>query len=319
MIKVKEEILNVNIYEEVEQYLTSGSYKISNDEFITTSPFREERKPSFALNLETGLWIDWGSTDDNDKGDFIKLLSYLRNETYEEASEYLLYKYSLINPAAKLSIRGCFKEPTQEDLEIVHDLGKYLKLPLATNYLQSRGVTLPDKFLENNKLATEDETHVHYLWTDKFEKIIAVKSREKLNKRFTINSNIERLSDYLYGLNTVTKDTNTIWITESEIDALSIMAYSNELQTAVATGNGNITKTQVDKILATGVSTIVIASDADAKGKQLANKMLRAFEGKVVLYRAELKDCKDVNEYVCKYGVPKCTLIETKFKVGVNI
>src|SRR5699024_1935235 len=61
------------------------------------SPFRDERKPSFYINLDTGLWVDHGAeTDSWKKGNIISLLSFLNNVSYEETEDYLLEKYNVV-------------------------------------------------------------------------------------------------------------------------------------------------------------------------------------------------------------------------------
>ena len=70
------------------------------DKLIAASPFRYDKTPSFMVRLQpygkypAGVWTDSGAYDEEWRsGNFIKLLSFLRNESYEETEEYLRTKY----------------------------------------------------------------------------------------------------------------------------------------------------------------------------------------------------------------------------------
>lgn len=82
--------LDVDILEEIEAFDWVGEV-IKDNKFIACSPFRSERHPSFAVNLEDGLWIDSGNTDEYyHKGNLVKLLSLLRNEDINTVQIILL-------------------------------------------------------------------------------------------------------------------------------------------------------------------------------------------------------------------------------------
>ena len=87
----------VNIQLELEPYLDHfRDYRIRGDKLQACSPFRYEKHPSFAVNLENGTWIDSGSpTDLYHKGNFISLLAYLRQEQYQDTEDYLLEAYNI--------------------------------------------------------------------------------------------------------------------------------------------------------------------------------------------------------------------------------
>jgi hypothetical protein len=73
--------------------------KWSSDKLIAASPFRYDKTPSFFVTLTgeyAGCFGDSGAYDAEwAGGNFTKLLSFLRNETYEETEEYLRYEYGL--------------------------------------------------------------------------------------------------------------------------------------------------------------------------------------------------------------------------------
>lgn len=88
--------LDLDILEELENF-TFTSSRIRGNKFQSCSPFRNEKSPSFAVNLDNGTWIDSGAvTEDYRKGNFISLLAYLRSETYSDIEDYLIEKYGTI-------------------------------------------------------------------------------------------------------------------------------------------------------------------------------------------------------------------------------
>lgn len=93
MIKLRDRDLDVDVLGELRKYDWKDG-KVRGEKFLARSPFRSERHPSFAVRLDTGVWIDSGAEDETwKKGSFAKLLSWLRNETIEETEEYLFSEY----------------------------------------------------------------------------------------------------------------------------------------------------------------------------------------------------------------------------------
>ena len=84
-IKIRGQTVNVDIQSELEVFEWSRP-KWSESKLIACSPFRYDHSPSFFVNLDgdyAGTWGDSGAYDDEwSKGGFIKLLSFLRRETY---------------------------------------------------------------------------------------------------------------------------------------------------------------------------------------------------------------------------------------------
>ena len=76
----------------------------SSDKFTASSPFRSgDSTSSFYIWIEdnprfkakAGDWGDSGAVDPEwRRGDFTKLIAFLRRESYEEAAEYLRYTYN---------------------------------------------------------------------------------------------------------------------------------------------------------------------------------------------------------------------------------
>jgi DNA primase len=95
-IKVRGFTYEVDIRTELEQF-NWVQPKWSTDKLIAASPFRYDKTPSFFVNFTgqyAGCFGDSGAYDAEwASGNFVKLLSFLRNETYEETEEYLAGEY----------------------------------------------------------------------------------------------------------------------------------------------------------------------------------------------------------------------------------
>lgn len=94
MIKVRGNYIPVGIKSEIEEYDWERPLW-RDDRLIALSLFRNENFTFFAINLENDTFTD-SAMDDEEwrKGNFIKLLSWLRSESYEETEDYLLSMYS---------------------------------------------------------------------------------------------------------------------------------------------------------------------------------------------------------------------------------
>ena len=96
LIRVGDRQIDVDIREELDQF-EWYSAKWTDDKLIASSPFRDDTAPSFYIDLEgeyAGIFGDSGAYDSYyESGTLPKLLAYLRNESYEDAVDYLLSKY----------------------------------------------------------------------------------------------------------------------------------------------------------------------------------------------------------------------------------
>lgn len=289
--------LNVDIREELEAF-EWGQPKWSSEKLIATSPFREERTPSFFVRLEpygefsAGVWSDSGAYDIEYKsGSFLRLLAFLRNETEGEAADYLIEKYGatgegklrLIMP--RLSLRKPFVTMDDSIIEV-----------LPSPYLLSRGITT-----EVQKAAgigrSKYRGFVAIPWKTYDGRIANVKYRATKGKHFFYEKDATPIRQLVYGIDTVTKREPVI-ICEAEIDALSWRVAGFQ---AVALGGVVFTDWQADLLRRTPATCFVLCGDNDAAGqlfnKKIAKKLLGA-NMKFIEYTSDLY--KDVNEIVQK-------------------
>lgn len=293
MIKVKGQLLDIDILDELEGYSLERS-QVRGEKLIASSPFRSERRPSFAVNLENGTWIDSGSTSDEwKKGNFVTLLAYFMNVSYEEAEEYLLEKYGAIlkdTDTLKLDISLELK-PEAPRIITAEELKKYR---YRHKYLQGRGIS--EKVQRAFKVGYCKENGAITLpWFDKKGNVINVKFRSVRDKRFWYMRGGQPLKNHIYGIHFVIRGNyKMVYVVESEIDALYLWTQGVP---AIAFGGANITEAQVQLILNSPIESLIISTDNDAVGQKFKRKLVHRLGGIVDLKELELPTrYKDVNE-----------------------
>lgn len=285
--------LKVDVLDELNFYDWSR-VRVKPDEMVACSPFRNEKSPSFSINLETGLWIDFGSHDDfYKKGNLITLLSFLRNETPNEVESYLLSKYGIdLSDVDSLSIDIDFSIDTKE--EPIIDIDTYKQYAFKHPYLNRRGIS--DKVQRAFKIGFDKKSNAIALaWFDVDGNIINIKFRSVKSKIFYYYPNGQPIRNHIYGMHFVFKmKSETVYLVESEIDALYM--WSNGFP-AIALGGSNISEAQKKLILRSPIKTLVMATDNDAVGQEIRDKVSRAFMGTKEIREINLPvGVKDVND-----------------------
>lgn len=313
-VKIRGRILNVDIEHEVSKYSWERP-KWSKEKLIACSPFRDERNPSFAVSLETGVWIDSGCTDDKfRKGNFVKLLAFLRRETWDEAEEYLIDEYApelidVENIDLKIDLgKGEKEKPTflsMDDLKPFH-----YKHP----YLERRGLT--QKTQRAVKIGYDPESKSIVIpWFDIEGRLVNWKHRSVSTKWFWYSEEGGRIKHHLYGLHLVTRldRRERVFIVESEIDALTLWqaGYS-----AVATGSASMSKEQERLIHKAGIKTVIIATDNDEAGERAKKSIMKRLGGFIpleeVIFPVGRKDINDFTEKELKN-------IQTRPALAINL
>ena len=292
--------LSVDIAEELLPYFNGYKVRWTEDKLVAPSPFREDKSPSFFVNLVhiegkevAGTWVDSGAyeTDYYRSGKLEKLLAYLRNESEEETIQYLCEKYGYHDyDKLKLSV----------DLKVKSGWKPLVCLSdsFAYEYLQGRGIS---KEVIKNAGVMDLGDKVAFLWYSSNGVIEAIKYRYKNTKAFYYEKGGKRLNEKLYNLQRVyEKPFHLLWITEGETDALTVETAS-PVSVGVALGGASFSDKQRDLLVRTGISNVVIATDNDKQGQSVATVILEKLGGYLNLFTVNLDDCKDINEYFNKY------------------
>lgn len=297
-IKIKGRLVDVNLREEIEMF-EFDKVTWRGDKMTACSPFRYDSTPSFFLNVEegdyAGTWKDSGAYDDEyASGNFQKLLSFLRNESYEETVDYLLakYDYEYMDTSLSLDIEPLYIRKSIVTL----DESLISKKPLDKTYLDSRGIH--PKIVELNGVF-DNGNSIGIVWRDINGRIATIKYRHKQSKIFWYEKEATPVNRLVYGINhVVERDLKRIVLCEAEIDA---MTWQSVGIFAVAVGGASLNDIQAQLIASSGVDEVILGGDFDEAGERfnsIAYEKLRMYIPSI----KKIKDSdkipfKDVNEF----------------------
>ncbi|MGG0487237.1 toprim domain-containing protein [Priestia aryabhattai] len=287
--------LNVDVLDELSPFEWRRA-RPKERELVACSPFRDESSPSFSINLETGLWKDFGSTDEYSQGNLITLLSYLHNDTPLEIEKYLLEKYGIDfqdEDTLELNINLSLEE---EEKEKIITIDEYKPYAFRHVYLSGRGVS--EKIQRAFKIGYDKKGKAIAIpWFNKDGEIINVKFRSINTKRFYYFPTGQAIKNHVYGIHFIFRmNIKKAYIVESEIDALYLWSCGFP---AIALGGSNLSKPQIQLIHRSPIETLVIATDNDAVGRVVRDKIIKEFVGYKDLQDLVLPpQAKDVNDVV---------------------
>lgn len=301
-IDIRERNIAVDVRGELEVFEWGRDAKWSHDKLIARSPFRDDATPSFFVRLEphgdypAGIWSDSGAYDMQwYKGDFAKLLAFLRHETREETEEYLLDKYAPRDGKKRKLVvphipRSRSYPPLADDLIEV----------LPSPYLSKRGIS------EDVQIAagTGKGPYAGYValpWRFPDGRLMNVKYRATKGKLFFYEDDAYPIGKLVWGADSVGEGEGLI-ICEAEIDALSWRTAGFK---AVATGHGALSEEQASIILGLGFNKLIAGGDNDFVGNRF-NEQIKRVLGKskrvgTIDYVGFAE--KDANDILQKQGI----------------
>ena len=284
----------IKYLEELEPYMDQfQNVRIRGDELISSSPFREDTSPSFSLNLETGLWIDFGSVDDLwGKGNFIKLMAFLSGEHYEDVLErYQQYHISRLSDIDKFELN--IKLDLPEEYR-TFDLNNFDYWRYKSDYLNNRGIT--DKAQSAFRIGYDHGNKAIAIpYHDIDGKVINIKFRKVSRKQFYYLPDGQAIGNHVYGLHMIKRAKATkAFVVESEIDCLYLWGYGIP---AVAMGSANMSKRQEELLDLSPLTDLVLAFDNDPAGRRVTRNAQNRLSGKYGLQKLQFpQNCKDVND-----------------------
>jgi DNA primase len=318
MLKIRGYEIDVDYLQEIEDFDWKHKKPVINGEFQACSPFRDERRPSFYLNVETGLWTDHGAESDEwKKGNFVSLMAFLHNFSYEEAEEFLLEKYNVVLEDVEgmdlnINIQWEDVKPktfTREELK------PYLFR--RKEYLLNRGVSeeVQKQFVIGYD---KEQGNIAFFWMDALTgKVVNVKFRSTKGKMFFYMRGGQPVRNHIYGLYQVKQNgCKKVYIVESEVDALYLWSFGIP---AVALGGSYLSPEQKRKLLLVDVDEYVIATDNDKAGKRIKASLKKELSGLVDLSEVTLPDyAKDIND-VKPEDIKKVTDSEEPVTLNMNL
>ena len=295
-MRIRGQELDIDFIEELDMY-TFDKVRIRDNKLQSCSPFRPDTKPSFAVNLENGTWIDSGADFDHmKKGNFVSLLALLRDTDYEEVEDYLIDKYGIkYDNADDLDLKLHLDLNIEDNAEFNGDM-----FYIYSRYLDKiRGIDDHIQRLFNTTQEVIDGIEcVGIGWCNMHGRLINIKYRGIHDKKFWYAKNGKPIKNHLFGMDLYIKHrTPELWIVEGEIDAMYLWTLGKR---AVALGRGSVNDKQLDLLKVCGAETIVIATDNDKVGKAVGQVIKD--ELKMYFNIKQFKHpegIKDVNELPC--------------------
>jgi len=297
-IRIRGQNVPVDIRAELEQFSWDRP-KWSSDKLIAASCFRYDKTPSFFVNFTgeyAGCWGDSGAYDmEWESGNFTKLLSFLRNETYEETEEYLLGEYGIPSDgtdSVKLRPVNLRIQRSRQSLNadiLAHHTEDY-------TYLRNRGIS-EETQRQAGVLYDREKKAVVIPWRLPNGQLANVKYRKTFGKAFWYERGGWPIRELVYGIE---KAQRTTVICEAEIDALS---WQTAGVASIAVGGASFNGWKRDLILRSPIEELIIATDNDKAGGKLRREIESMMRGHLRLRHAYVRrDCKDANEALVKYG-----------------
>ncbi|WP_337102391.1 toprim domain-containing protein [Paenibacillus sp. YIM B09110] len=269
---------------------------------IAASPFRYDRHPSFYVildELDEGYGC-WGDSGTGERGGFTQLLAFLRDETYEEAADYLRARYGeLPNDTDEIVLnmpRLNVDKPrvTRIDSAIL-DTYTY-----RHPYLGQRGISEAVQRLFN---IGYDRTRqaVTIPWYNADGSLGNVKYRRVDSKTFWYERGARPIREMLYGIHIAyQRKIRKAALVEAEVDAHSLCTAGIF---AIATGGSAFNRTKAELLLRSPIEEVTLYRDNDAAGRAWRNRIVAELGGEMDVKLALVRrPYKDVNEWHCEEG-----------------
>ncbi|HCX6192419.1 TPA: toprim domain-containing protein [Listeria monocytogenes] len=288
VIDVNENVLHVDILEELNQFQWEHA-RWTEDKLIAASPFREDNRPSFFVNLQTGIWSDSGAVDvTKTKGNLVWLLALLKGWSYGMTADWLEEKYGFLD-VAKMKLKPALTlvEPSN------HAVLEGFEALNPSEYLESRGISTG---VQQRYGVGGDSKKAVMPWRTRDGRAANVKYRRADKKEFWYESDATMLTELIFGYDVVCRENpKTIALCEAEIDAMSWCLLDNNV-VGVAVGKSVLSDQQIELTKRLNVERIILAGDNDEKGRMLNQQAKMLFGGLFKLEYAEYDSYKDANE-----------------------
>lgn len=290
-VKVRDQTLTVDVRTELSTFEWHRP-KWSSGQLMAASPFRDETTPSFYVNLEgenAGTWGDRGAYDENwAKGGLVKLLAFLRNETYEETEDYLIETYGITEGKRQRLI-----VPTLKQRKSFVPLDETIIEVMTSPYLTKRGISAEVQA----RVGVGRSKHARFVaipWRLPDGRLANVKYRATRGKTFFYEKGAYPIRKSVWGADLVTGGSPCV-ICEAEIDAMSWMTAGVQ---AVAIGGVAFNRKQAEIVKMIHTDYFVIAGDNDKAGQRFNDGVVQALKGErlaVLTYADDrYKDANDI-------------------------
>ncbi|EIZ3974188.1 toprim domain-containing protein [Listeria monocytogenes] len=278
----------MDILEELNQFHWEHA-RWTEEKLIAASPFREDNRPSFFVNLQTGIWSDSGAVDvTKTKGNLVWLLALLKGWSYGMTADWLEEKYGFPD-VAEMKLKPALTLVETSNYAVLEGF----EALNPSEYLESRGISPEIQQLYG---VGGDGKKAVMPWRTKDGYAANVKYRRADKKEFWYETDATVLTELVFGYDVVCRENpKTIALCEAEIDAMSWCIIDSNV-VGVAVGKSAISEQQIELIKRLNVERIILAGDNDKKGRMLNRQAKMLFGGLFKLEYAEYAPFKDANE-----------------------
>lgn len=290
IIKTDGHTLMLDIAEYLESEFSWNNAKWTEEKLICCSPFRDERHPSFYVNLDNDYSGFFGDSGSGERGNLVMLVSLLRDVAYEEALEELV---ELFEPQVgkQFNLVMDLREPVRNSYVETVQHSK-------SEYLLNRGISFETQEVYGT---AEQGRRVVFPYVDGAGKTRNVKYRSISKKRFDYAEQGEDIFRLWYGMDVVYRlRPTTVVLCEAEIDAMTW--HSSKGLVGISSGNASVSEDQIELLLKLGVENFVLSYDADDVGKKVVDKLIKILYTKGNLFTTAFRGEHDANDCWVKTG-----------------
>lgn len=295
-IKCLGQYLKVDIMEELEKYEWVNS-EVRNGKLLAASPFREDNRPSFFVDLNTGGWADSGAVVSYyESGNLPKLISLLSGEPYEEVCNYLIERYGKvgINKKGEVRIKSNIRLRSRKERKVL-DESLLTELRQVSEYLSEDRKISPrvQRYMDTG--FSKKRNAISIPWRHLDGSLASIKYRGVDDKKFRYESGGHSVSELVYGIDKIyAHNFQEVVICEAEIDALSWMDRGIP---SIALGGSSISDIQKELIVKSPIESLILAMDNDEPGDKLKETLINSFKGEIILKEVKIPlGYKDSNE-----------------------
>lgn len=251
-----------------------NQYKLDTSKKVSTCPKCSHNRKK---NKEKCLMLDWerGLGTCQHCGEVIQLHTYKRKD---DMTNYVYPNVQLHKPKDDVYTFFSNRGIKQETVE-------YFKVTQGKEYM-------PQKSSEVNVIM------FNYFMNDK---LINIKYRDR-DKNFKLYKGARKI---MYNIDSIQGNDYCV-ITEGEMDAMAV--HQSGIKSVVSVPNGFNATGQINLdylndiyYVFENLEKIYLCVDKDEAGENGQRELIRRF-GSEKVYIVDLKDCKDANEYLVKYG-----------------
>src|SRR5690625_773161 len=299
VLSIRNHSVGINNASELSDYRFDNA-RWAADKLIASSPFRDDRAPSFFVNLSgelAGAWGDSGALDyEYASGNFVKLIALLRGISYEESADYLIEKYGAlyeIKPDEPIRLRPIsLRDPIRKVRTLDNPITQ-----AVSPYLLKRGIS---EEVQRRAGVGYDEQYRGFTaipWMTEGGNISTVFYRRTAGKQFFYNAEGTPKSRLVYGIE---RAEESAVIVEGPIDALS---WETAGMSAIAVGGASLSRDQAEIIKRSRIKRLYLGGDNDRQGAKLNEQARKELCGYVELYSLYYGEEKDANAVLVRQGV----------------